>query len=122
MCAVSGRVIPISGNYLISVSQPEIWGSGLEQEVHAIVKTTGEPYVTSLIPGEESVNNRPHWIPRQDNSAYELWQIQKKKAALRQEYLDYWNASIGFTGTGRPIDAVISPVAPSTAAPHGHNT
>jgi len=93
----------------------------LEQDVHAVLQTTGEPYVTSFIPGEEYVTDRPHWISRQDNSVYELWQIQKKKAALRQEYLDYWNASVRFTGTDRPIDAVISPTGPSTATPHGHN-
>jgi amidase len=54
-------------------------------------------------------------------SSFELWQIQKKKKDLRLEYLDHWNASISVTGTGRPVDALISPCAPFAAPPHGRN-
>ena len=55
------------------------------------------------------------------SSSFELWQVQKKKKDLRLEYLDHWNASISKTGTGRPVDALISPCAPFAAPPHGRN-
>ena len=57
--------------------------------------------------------------PLQPASAYELWQVHKLRQELRQEYLDHWQASVKDTGTGRPIDAIISPAAPYAAPPHG---
>lgn len=35
---------------------------------------------------------------------------------LRKEYMEYWNTTTELTSTGRPIDAVICPVAPFPAA------
>jgi amidase len=35
---------------------------------------------------------------------------------LQKEYMEYWNSTTEKTGTGRPVDAVISPVAPFPAA------
>jgi amidase len=35
---------------------------------------------------------------------------------LRKEYMDYWNSTAEKTGTGRSVDAVISPLAPWPAA------
>ena len=54
-------------------------------------------------------------------SAYDLWQVQKHKQKLRKEYLDHWEASEEWagTGTGRPVDALISPIAAYVAPPHG---
>ena len=75
---------------------------------------------------EEGVDNEgttlPPFRPQHETiSSFELWQIQKKKKDLRLEYLDHWNASISVTGTGRPVDALISPCAPFAAPPHGRN-
>jgi amidase len=55
-------------------------------------------------------------------SVYELWQHQKRKRDLRQQYLDLWAATESLTGTGRPVDAIICPVAPYAAPLHGRNT
>jgi amidase len=55
-------------------------------------------------------------------TAYQLWQLHKKKRDLREEYLDYWRGTVHVTGTGRPVDAIIAPVAPYTVPPHGLNT
>ena len=52
-------------------------------------------------------------------SAFELFKIQKRRAVLRKEYLDQWQSTRVSTSTGRPMDAIISPVAPSPAPPHG---
>lgn len=46
-------------------------------------------------------------------------QIAATNVELRQrkkEYLDYWNSTDSLTGTGRPVDGVIAPLAPYPAA------
>ncbi|KAF8314220.1 general amidase [Clavulina sp. PMI_390] len=55
-------------------------------------------------------------------SAFELWQLHAERRTLQKEYLDHWNATKGVTGTGRPVDAIISPVAAYPAPPHGYNS
>jgi hypothetical protein len=59
--------------------------------------------------------------PEEGISAYELWQLHKKKQEIRTKYLALWNATINQTGTGRPIDALIAPAAACVAPPHGMN-
>lgn len=54
-------------------------------------------------------------------TAYQLWQLHKEKRDLRKEYLDHWQSTVQATGTGRAVDAIISPVAPYAAPPHGLN-
>lgn len=67
---------------------------------------------------EEEAGFRPD---ETEASAYQLWQIQKKKRDLRKEYLDHWEKTAEVTGTGRPVDAIIAPNAPYAAPPHGLN-
>ena len=55
----------------------------------------------------------------ESGTAYQLWQLQKKRRTLREEYTVHWNSTTHETGTGRPVDAIISPVAPFVAPPHG---
>ncbi|CDO71742.1 hypothetical protein BN946_scf184920.g26 [Trametes cinnabarina] len=55
-------------------------------------------------------------------SAYELWELHKEKRALRKSHLDHWEATVSKTGTGRPVDAIISPVAAYASCPHGCNS
>lgn len=38
------------------------------------------------------------------------------KRAYQKEYMDYWNSTSSLTDTGRPIDAIIAPLAPFAAA------
>ncbi|KAI0762463.1 amidase signature domain-containing protein [Fomes fomentarius] len=59
---------------------------------------------------------------RRHLSAYELWQLHKEKRALRKSYLDHWEATVSKTGTGRPVDAIISPAVAYAACPHGCNS
>jgi amidase len=53
-------------------------------------------------------------------SAYELWKLQWRKRQLQKDYLDLWVSTKGKT-TGRKMDAVIMPMAPYPAPPHGKN-
>lgn len=39
-----------------------------------------------------------------------------KQRQLKKEYLDYWNSTATMTSTGRPVDAIICPLAPFPAA------
>ncbi|CAK5269907.1 unnamed protein product, partial [Mycena citricolor] len=55
-------------------------------------------------------------------TAYELWQLHKEKRELRKSHLDHWRATASKTGTGRPVDAIISPAVAYPAVPHGQNT
>lgn len=55
-------------------------------------------------------------------SAFELWQLHAERRKLQKSYLDHWNATKDVTGTGRPVDAIISPVAAYPAPPHGYNS
>lgn len=90
---------------------------------------SGEPLIQTMSPTEDA-----HPTPLSERlnqtlvgepvhrSAYDLWQLHKKKRELRKSHLDHWEKTVERTGTGRPIDAIIAPVAPYTAVPHGLNT
>jgi amidase len=49
-------------------------------------------------------------------SASEIMAVNIAKREAQKDYLDYWNSTAEMTGTGRPVDAVISPLAPFAAA------
>lgn len=38
------------------------------------------------------------------------------KYSLQKQYMDYWNSTATLTGSGRPVDGVICPIAPYAAA------
>jgi len=98
-----------------------IWASGMAKDVQVVTAITGEPVISSMgLEKGDDISIVPAQIG--EVSAYDLWQIHKKKRDLRQEYLEYWLATENVTGTGRPVDAIISPVAPFTATPHGKNS
>ncbi|KAF8153288.1 general amidase [Crassisporium funariophilum] len=103
-----------------------IWAAGAAEDYRVTTAPTGEPVIASMslaIDNPDLVStDAPAFRPLSEGiSAYDLWQVQKKKRELRQEHLDYWNASVALTGTGRPVDAIISPMAAYTAPPHGQN-
>ena len=49
-------------------------------------------------------------------SASEISAVNVAKREYQREYLEYWNNTSALTGTGRPVDAIIGPVAPFPAA------
>jgi len=72
---------------------------------------SGEPPAPQLIMEEK---------PQADASAIMAVNIAKREA--QKEYLDYWNSTAALTGTGRPVDAIIAPIAPWPAARPGQYT
>lgn len=101
-----------------------IWAAGSGDDFKAATTSIGEPIITTMALDETSPpssKTRSILPPSSHMSPYDLWQVHKVKQELRGEYLDYWRGSAKDTGTGRPVDAIISPVAAYAAPPHGKN-
>jgi len=94
-----------------------IWAAIGQEEALAATSQIGEPLLKSM----EGTNTTEGVTLLGDKviSAFELLKIQKRRAVLRKEYLDQWQSTRISTSTGRPVDAIISPVAPSPPPPHG---
>jgi len=100
-------------------SQIDIWGAAGNEDYAAVTSQTGEPILKSM--EDSGTSETDIYIKETGISAFELFQIQKRRAALRKEHLDYWHSTRASTSTGRPVDAIISPVAPFPPPPHGNN-
>lgn len=79
------------------------------EDIRRDIQAGGEPF----IPHVERLVNRGKAI-----SVYEYWQLNRRKKALRQAYLDKWNA-LKSPSTGKPVDILIMPVMPHASVPHG---
>jgi amidase len=98
----------------------DIWAAAGEEDYAAVTSQTGEPILKSMLNVGTSASTSAY-INDTSISAFELFKIQKRRTALRNEYLDYWQSTKTSTSTGRPVDAIISPVAPFPPPPHGKN-
>ena len=106
--------------------QSAICSAGAKEDYRVATLPSGEPVIASMNLAIDNPELSAEIVPAfrllpDQISAYELWQVQKLKRDLRGEHLDYWNASVELTGTGRPVDAILSPCAPFVAPPHGMN-
>jgi amidase len=74
---------------------------------------SGEPPVPQVqwILDQIPNNGRPYSIA-------ETFQLNLQRDAFRQNLLMQWNNTAGKTGTNRPVDAIICPVAPTLAPRH----
>lgn len=48
-------------------------------------------------------------------TGFDIAAVNVEKREYQKEYMDYWNSTASLTGTGRAIDAVITPLAPMPA-------
>ncbi|KAI4594188.1 hypothetical protein KJ359_008463 [Pestalotiopsis sp. 9143b] len=78
-------------------------------DIRTDVAAAGEPF----IPHVERLVNRGAAI-----SVYEYWQLNRKKWALQQAYLEKWK-SLKSPKTGRNADILILPPMPHPSVPHG---
>jgi amidase len=53
-------------------------------------------------------------------NTYDYWRLSHSRQLYVQEQLGAWEATAQFTGTGRPIDAILAP--PSSCLPPAHGT
>lgn len=54
--------------------------------------------------------------PREEMKASEIAAGNVEKRQFQKRYLDYWNSTAEISGTGRPVDGIIAPLAPYPAA------
>jgi len=73
---------------------------------------SGEPPKPNLIGIEEAPQA----------NATDIMEVQVEKREAQKEYMEYWNSTEEHTGTGRPVDGVIAPLAPFAAARPGKFT
>ncbi|KAF8905934.1 general amidase [Gymnopilus junonius] len=104
----------------------KILSAGAKEDFLKVTSSSLEPIISTMDPSVDYETSVPSDLPPSRMmvdgvSAYEFWQTQKQRSILRQEYWDHWNATVSMTGTGRPVDAIISPCAPYVAPPHGLN-
>ena len=88
--------------------QFEILGSDGAQNVRNAIKQSGEPPVPQL----------KTWYYEQDSGALpttDFFQLCAKKDEYQAQYQSYWKSTALKTKSGRPVDGVILPIAPSAA-------
>lgn len=54
--------------------------------------------------------------PQEEYTASQIAATNVEIRTLKKEYLDYWNSTAEKTSTGRPVDAIVCPLAPFPAA------
>jgi amidase len=83
-------------------------------EVHRQIDLSGEPLDdrVKLFYGEK---------PSPAKTGDAIQEVNLKLRQLKQDYMDYWNSTAAQTSTGRPVDAVLSPVT-ATAGLQLHKT
>lgn len=53
--------------------------------------------------------------PVEPMNATKIAEVNVAKREYQKEYMEYWNSTKDLTGTGRPVDAVLMPLAPFAA-------
>ncbi|KAE8333041.1 acetamidase [Aspergillus sergii] len=79
------------------------------EDVLRDINAAGEP----MIPHVQKLADR---AKEQQVSVYEYWQLNKKKHAMRQKFLQRWNAMR--SPSGKPLDVLLGPTTAHTAIPH----
>jgi amidase len=77
-------------------------------DIHAAMALSGEPLAPqiSMTYGDGPKDQCSSTEISANNIALRRWQ---------KEYMDYWNSTADSSGTGRPVDGLIAPIAPHTA-------
>ncbi|GAA6006957.1 hypothetical protein JCM10207_009151 [Rhodosporidiobolus poonsookiae] len=79
------------------------------EDFRQILSAIGEPLIDGLPPATSGA------------TVYEMWQLNRLKEQMQQEFLAKWLKTAGETTTGRPIDALLAPVKQTTAGPPSWN-
>ncbi|MCJ1309737.1 Acetamidase [Agyrium rufum] len=78
-------------------------------DIHGAFELSGEPIAPQ-------VQNSFGTSRKEQANASEIAATNVAKRQYQKEYLDYWNSTKELTGTGRPVDGLIAPLAPFPAA------
>jgi amidase len=93
----------------------ETWSFDGGADVHGAFALSGEDPAAQL-----SAHFGP--APVAEYTASRVAAVNVRKREYQRAYLEYWNGTAALTGTGRPVDGVIAPVAPYPAARPGGST
>lgn len=85
------------------------WSFDGGADIHGALGLSGEPPIPQIAPLYGSK-------PSQQADATKIAATNVAKREYQKEYMEYWNHTSDLTSTGRPVDAVIMPVAPFAAA------
>ena len=90
------------------------WAYDGGADIHGAFALSGEPVATQV---KMSYGTEP----REQMVASKIAATNVAKRRFQKEYMEYWNSTKNQTGTGRPVDAIIAPLAPFPAArPDGY--
>ena len=95
---------------LADFGQGKTWQYDGGLDIHESFKLSGEPMSPELM--YEAFAEKPG---RQYNAS-EIAKSNIEIREFRKEYMERWNATKEVTGTGRPIDGLIAPLAPSPSS------
>ncbi|WWC87431.1 uncharacterized protein L201_002320 [Kwoniella dendrophila CBS 6074] len=93
----------------------DFWTADGGEEVRRRLAESGEPLIKEvgqLLRLGPEANFTPPTVA-------ETWKNQHERNIYAQRFLDHWQDSRNWSGTGRVIDGLISPAAPFLARPHG---
>ncbi|KAK0515032.1 hypothetical protein JMJ35_002411 [Cladonia borealis] len=83
-------------------------------EIHKTLALSNEPPVPQVA---MSYGTEPGSLPT--TSITEYWALQLRKRSFQERYASYWQSTASTTSSGRVVDAVIMPVAPSASVKPG---
>ena len=81
-------------------------------EYHMTMQKSGEPAV------QQTAWILNHAQGRGDYTVAEIFRLNLERETFRAKALMHWNATQQHTTTGRPVDAILCPIAPTLAPPH----
>ena len=87
------------------------WAYDGGADIHKALELSGEPMVSQIAGLYGKI--------RQESSASEIAANNIAKRQYQKEYMEYWNSTARLTSTGRPVDAMIAPLAPFAVARPG---
>ena len=85
------------------------WGYDGGTDIHNALSLSGEPPIPQIVGMYGSK-------PKAQVDASKIAATNVTQREYQKEYLEYWNSTVDVTGTGRPVDALIMPIAPFAAA------
>lgn len=87
----------------------QAWKFDAGTDAHGAFGLSGEPPIPQVkgMFGSE---------PGEEYTASKIAAVNVRKRQVQKNYMEFWNDSVKSTSTGRPVDAIISPVAPFAAA------
>ena len=88
--------------------------AGLQSWIFDGGRNVREAFALSGEPMAQQVNLYQNEM--KEFNATEIAETNVMIRSLKKEYMEYWNSTAKETSTGRPVDAVLSPVAPWPAA------